>query len=115
MKSERVFKLLQCTRQTLTKYVKNGKIQTIKLNNGYYEYNDEDIYNILSNNERYFGFYTKLHGSIDQLKSYDNYYKMLDDLLDYKFRRLNVYGYEIDNIEMLSYLCKKYGCNLVVS
>lgn len=114
MKSEKVLKLLKCTRQTLSKYVKDGKIQTHKMDNGYYEYYDGDIYRLLSNQGRYDCFYTKFHGSIVSLKCYDDYYKMLDDLLEYKIRQLTVYGYEINNIELLHYLCDKYGCYLVI-
>jgi predicted site-specific integrase-resolvase len=47
MRSNKVLKLLKITRQTLTRYVKESKIQVKKLPNGYYEYNDEDIYKLL--------------------------------------------------------------------
>lgn len=48
MKSKKVLKLLQITRQTLYNYAKNGKIRVTPLPNGCYEYNDEDIYRILN-------------------------------------------------------------------
>ena len=114
MKSEKALNLLKCTRQTLAKHIKQGKIQIIKLDNEYYDYCDEDIYKILSNNERHNCFYTKFHGTIDNLKCYDNYYKMLDDLLQYKIKHLTVYGYEIVDIDTLHYLCNKYGCYLEI-
>lgn len=114
MKSEKVLKLLKCTRQTLSKYVKEGKIKINKLDNGYYEYCDENIYGLLSNYERQYCFYTKLIKNINSLKCYNDYYEMLDDLLEYNIKQLTVYGYEINNIELLHYLCNKYGCQLVI-
>ena len=47
MKSNEVLKLLKISRVTLCKYVKNGKIRVEKEPNGYYKYNDEDVYKIL--------------------------------------------------------------------
>ena len=40
MKSKEVLKLLKISRLTLSKYVKDGKIKTKKLPNGFYDYND---------------------------------------------------------------------------
>lgn len=47
MKSNEVLKLLKISRVTLCKYVKNGKIRVEKEPNGYYKYNDKDVYKIL--------------------------------------------------------------------
>lgn len=44
MKSARVLKLLHISRVTLVKYVKNKEIRVVELPNGFYEYNDEDVY-----------------------------------------------------------------------
>ncbi len=44
MKSARVLKLLHISRATLVKYVKNKEIRVVKLPNGFYDYNDEDVY-----------------------------------------------------------------------
>lgn len=44
MKAKKVLKILKITRQTLTTYVKLGKIKVIKLPNKTYEYNDDDVY-----------------------------------------------------------------------
>lgn len=49
MKSKEVLKLLKITRTTLTKYVKTGKIRVKENPNGYYTYNDEDVYKLMSN------------------------------------------------------------------
>ncbi|OOB79414.1 MAG: resolvase [Epulopiscium sp. Nuni2H_MBin001] len=48
MKSKEVLELLQITRPTLTKYVKNGSIKTITLPNGRYEYDDESVFRIFN-------------------------------------------------------------------
>ena len=44
MKSARVLKLLHISRTTLVKYVKNKEIRVVELPNGFYDYNDEDVY-----------------------------------------------------------------------
>src|SRR3712207_7527940 len=38
--------ILQCTRQSVHNYVKDGKIKVIKLPNGRYIYNKEDVYKL---------------------------------------------------------------------
>lgn len=44
MKANKVLKILNVTRPTLVKYVKDGTIRTTTLPNGMYDYNDEDVY-----------------------------------------------------------------------
>ena len=53
MKSKEVLNLLKITRTTLTSYVKTGKIKTIKMENGYYEYDDNSVYKFLGYNDRF--------------------------------------------------------------
>ena len=48
MKSKEVLELLQITRPTLTKYVKEGIIKTTTLPNGRYEYDTESVYAFLN-------------------------------------------------------------------
>jgi putative resolvase len=48
MKSKEVLNLLRISRQTLTRYVKNGTLRTTTMPNGYYNYNDDDVYKILN-------------------------------------------------------------------
>ena len=47
MKSKEVLKLLKISRVTLTRYVKSGKIRVKKLPNGYYDYNENDVYKLV--------------------------------------------------------------------
>ena len=53
MKSKEVLNLLKITRTTLTSYVKTGKIKTVKMENGYYEYDDNSVYKFLGYNDRF--------------------------------------------------------------
>jgi len=47
MKANEVLKILKICRQTLTNYVKSGKLKVTKLGNGYYEY-DDSVYAFLN-------------------------------------------------------------------
>jgi predicted site-specific integrase-resolvase len=42
-----VLKILNVTRQTLTQYVKSGKIRVVEGTNGFYTYNDDDVYKLI--------------------------------------------------------------------
>ncbi|WQV03214.1 IS607 family transposase [Helicobacter pylori] len=46
MKSKEVLKILKISRVTLWKYVKGGKIRVKQEPNGYYIYNDSDVYSL---------------------------------------------------------------------
>ena len=48
MKAKEVLQILQVTRQTLTKYVKEGRIKVIVKGNGQYDYDVDDVYNLLN-------------------------------------------------------------------
>lgn len=48
MKSKEVLQLLQITRPTLTKYVKEGLIKTETLPNGRYDYDKESVYKLFN-------------------------------------------------------------------
>jgi DNA-binding transcriptional MerR regulator len=52
MKAKRALELLEVTASTLSLYVKQGKIRAEKLPNGYYDYNDDDIYLWAGHNKR---------------------------------------------------------------
>lgn len=61
MKSAKVLKLLHVSRATLVKYVKNKEIRVVELPNGFYEYNDEDVYRKAGlADERYDVIYTRV-------------------------------------------------------
>lgn len=46
MKANEVLKLLRVTRPTLTSYVKNGRIKTRRLPNGYYDYDEDSVFKL---------------------------------------------------------------------
>jgi len=46
MKAKEVLKILKVTRQTLTKYVREGKLVVTQLPNGYYEYDDDSVFKL---------------------------------------------------------------------
>lgn len=48
MKAKEVLQILQVTRQTLTKYVKDGRIKVIVKGNGQYDYDVDDVYKLLN-------------------------------------------------------------------
>ena len=48
MKSNKVLKLLNITRPTLSSYVKKGRLKATMQSNGYYNYDEESVYKILN-------------------------------------------------------------------
>lgn len=48
MKAKEVLEILKITRQTLTNYVKSGKLKVTVLGNGYYDYDDNSVYAFLN-------------------------------------------------------------------
>lgn len=48
MRSGEVLQLLRISRQTLSKYVRTGKIRTVTLPNGQYDYNRDDVYSLFN-------------------------------------------------------------------
>ena len=50
MKAKEVMKLLQISRPTLSRYVKQGLIKVDAIINGKYRYNAESVYQLMTNN-----------------------------------------------------------------
>lgn len=48
MKAKEVLKLLRCSRPSLTKYLKQGKLKAKLLDNGYYDYDEKSVYDFLN-------------------------------------------------------------------
>jgi len=51
MKANEVLKLLKISRPTLCKYVQRGTIRVTQRPNGYYMYNEDDVYKLLNRNK----------------------------------------------------------------
>ena len=53
MRCKEVLKILNITRPTLSKYVKQGLIKIDSVINGQYRYNDNSVYELLKNNKKH--------------------------------------------------------------
>jgi predicted site-specific integrase-resolvase len=60
MKSKEVLNFLKISRVTLTKYVKNGTIKVTKLDNGYYDYDNESVFKFAKKDIRYNYIYARV-------------------------------------------------------
>lgn len=77
MTSKDVLRVLGITRQTLTKYVKNGTIHVTTLPNGRYDYNEESVYRFLNKDvKRKTYIYARVSTS-NQKKDLENQIEML--------------------------------------
>jgi len=80
MKAKEVLNLLRISRKTLHVYVGTGKIRYTVMPNGYYDYNEEDVYKLLTRDvKRKTVIYARvstnkqkndLNNKIDQLKQW---------------------------------------------
>ena len=52
MKANKVMKLLNICRSTLYLYTKSGKIKTVLLDNGYYDYDDASVFKLMKKDNR---------------------------------------------------------------
>ena len=52
MKAKEVLKILQISRTTLYNYTKEGKIKVTPLENGYYDYDEESVYQLIKKDQR---------------------------------------------------------------
>lgn len=91
MLSKEVLRLLNVTRPTLTKYVKEGTIKVVTLPNGRYDYDEESVYKFLNKDvKRKTYIYARVSTS-NQKKDLENQVEMLK-----QFCFSN--GYTIDGI-----------------
>ena len=71
MKSKEVLDLLDISRTTLSNYVKKGIIRATKLQNGRFEYNEDDILKIYNNKNNAISIiYSKNINNIEKYKNY---------------------------------------------
>ena len=83
MKAKEVLKLLKITRPTLSKYVKEGKINVKQCVNGQYIYNKDDVYNLLlKENDRQDVIYARVSSS-NQKKDLENQLDTLRQFCSY--------------------------------
>lgn len=81
MKAKDVLKLLNISRSTLYNYTKNGKINVKLLDNGYYDYDEVSVYQILKKDPKINVIYARvstykqkndLHNQINNITTYCN-------------------------------------------
>ena len=99
MKSKDVLKLLNISRVTLCSYVKFNKIKVTKLDNGYYDYDDDSVYKLMKKDIKATILYARvstykqkndLDNQVNKLIfycnenniKYDNIYRDIDSGLD---------------------------------
>lgn len=91
MKANEVLNLLRITRQTLTKYVKEGIIKTEKLPNGRYEYDAESVYAFLNKDIKR---KTYIYARVSTLKQKDDLKNQVELLKQFCFMN----GYVISGV-----------------
>ena len=52
MKAKEVMKLLDISRSTLHNYTKEGRLKITKLDNGYYDYDEDSVFKIIKKDSR---------------------------------------------------------------
>lgn len=77
MKAKEVLQILKVTRQTLTKYVKEGRVKVTVKGNGQYDYDSDSVYKLLNKDiERKTYIYARVSTS-KQTKDLDNQVQLL--------------------------------------
>ncbi|GAA9463739.1 IS607 family transposase [Helicobacter pylori] len=91
MKSSKVLKILKISRVTLWKYVKSGKIRVEQEPNGYYKYNDEDVYKIAGIKD---GRWNAIYARVSVKKQKQDLRNQIENCISF----LNAKGLSVDNI-----------------
>ena len=90
MKAYNVLKILKITRPTLSSYVKKGKIKTTTNPNGFYDYDDDSVYNLIGVKNREVAVY----GRVSTHKQKDSLNTQINDIVSYA----NSNGYNVTKI-----------------
>jgi len=95
MRAKEVLNLLNISRPTLSKYVKNQKIRYEIKHNGFYDYNDDDVYRLLNKNiERVNVIYSRV-STLKQKKDLKNQTELLKN---YCFKNGLIINYVYEDI-----------------
>ncbi len=126
MKASEVLRLLRVTRQTLSKYVKDGTISVDVKPNGQYDYNAEDVFNLISPTFKRQSFlYLKDFEDfpkddfnmvlIDNPDSRNKYAQLIDEILQFHVKKLTIEEkqYSNDELFLLKNICKRCGVKLI--
>lgn len=91
MKANKVLKILQVTRPTLVSYIKSGKIKATRLTNGYWDYDDDSVYELAGlKDQRKVVVYSRV--------STNNQKKSLESQIEANIKWANKNGYKIDEV-----------------
>lgn len=97
MKASKVLKILNISRQTLTKYVKNGDIRVFIKANKQYEYDNNDVYRKAGlSNERSNAIYTRV-STESQKKDLESQIKILVNYCNLNEEKVEKIYKDIDN------------------
>nr|AAT72886.1 putative transposase OrfA [Helicobacter pylori] len=91
MKSSKVLKILKISRVTLWKYVKSRKIRVEQEPNGYYKYNDEDVYKIAGIKD---GRWNVIYARVSTKKQKQDLQNQIENCISF----LNAKGLSVDNV-----------------
>lgn len=91
MKSSKVLKILNISRQTLVKYVKNGDIRVLMKENKQYDYNEEDVYRKAGLSENRVNVVYARVSTLKQKKDLEN---QVETLINY----CNANGVKVDKV-----------------
>ena len=91
MKANEVLNLLRISRKTLHVYASTGKIRFTVMPNGYYDYNDEDVYKLLNRDVKR---KTVIYARVSTIKQKNDLNNQLEQLKQWCFMN----GYTINAI-----------------
>ena len=90
MKANRVLKLLKVTRPTLTSYVKSGKLKVKTNVNGFYDYDDDSVYDLIGVTNRE----VVVYGRVSTIKQKNSLDTQIKDIVSFA----NINGYRVTKI-----------------
>lgn len=91
MKAKEVLKLLRCSRPSLTKYLKQGKLKAKLLDNGYYDYEEKSVYDFLNKD---INRKTVIYARVSTKKQKDDLQNQIELLKNFCFQN----GYTINEV-----------------
>ena len=83
MKSKEVLKLLNISRATLCRYVKKGFIIANKLDNGYYDYNINSVYQFINKNIPILEKFNIIYARVSTYKQKNDLANQVTELINY--------------------------------
>lgn len=129
MKSKEALTLLGVTRVTLSRYVKQGKIEVKLKENGQYDYVDDSIYKLINggfNRKRaaYLGKeyidsqkeQLQLYGLTDTVTYYMDLDQLISEITQYRIKEVVLLKSFITSIQhtILEAIVKQYNCTLTL-